>query len=88
MKSRGTERIESAKNEAAVNALETYVRTLKEKLTPEELQKLDLHHTEHVHTAVLVDTDHAVGVVAHWTFTNDPTSVSRLLASHPRRGVA
>jgi hypothetical protein len=88
MKSRGTERIEDAKNAAAVNALETYVRTLKEKLTAEELQQLDLHNTEHVHTAVLVDTNDATAVVAHWTFSKDPASITRLLASHRRMGVA
>lgn len=74
-----TTRIEAAKNEAAVKALETYVRTLRDLLTPEELQGLELHKTEHIHTALLLDAESATALIAHWSFSKDPAVVEKIM---------
>ncbi len=81
MEHRGTaqDRIEVAKNTAAVKALEAYVRTLKDMLTPEELAGLDLDKTEHIHTALLVEDKATLALIAHWSFSKDPELVEKVL---------
>ncbi len=76
-------KIERAKNLAAVKALEAYAATLKIELSEDELRAIELHNTEHVHTALMIVGDErktGLVIVARWRFTTDPAIVAKVLA--------
>jgi hypothetical protein len=81
-----TTKIEAAKNLAAVKALEAYAQSLREQLSDQEV--VDLDHTEHVHTAILLQGETAVALCAHWSFSADPKVVAKCLAMKKGQGVA
>ena len=79
-------KIERAKNQAAVKALEAYIESLREQLTEEEV--VTMHHNEHVHTALLLIGKTPLTVVAHWRFSIDPAVAAKIVALKEGQGKA
>ncbi len=72
-------KIESAKNLAAVKALQAYTDCLREELGDEGIAQVDLNATEHVHTALLFGGAETVALIARWKFTSDPGIIARCM---------
>lgn len=84
-------KIERAKNLAAVKALEAYAATLKAELSEDELRTMEMHNTEHVHTALMIVGDErktGLVIVARWRFTTDPAIVAKVVAAAKDQGSA